>query len=123
MPNLSIKDVPEALAEKLRQRAVRNHRSLQGELMAMLEAATDEGAPRSARTPVAEPTLATASATLIVSDPVEAPETDGLLAELDAIVADSRWGSGPLLTREQTHDRRLMRELEFIQRQQEDAPH
>lgn len=39
MPNLSVKDVPEALAEALRQRAARNHRSLQGELMAILETA------------------------------------------------------------------------------------
>jgi len=39
MPNLSIKDVPEAWAEALRQRAARNHRSLQGELMAILERA------------------------------------------------------------------------------------
>ena len=39
MPNLSIKDVPEPLAEALRQRASRNHRSLQGELMAIIEAA------------------------------------------------------------------------------------
>jgi antitoxin FitA len=36
MPNLSIKDVPEPLAEALRQRAARNHRSLQGELMAII---------------------------------------------------------------------------------------
>ena len=36
MPNLSIKDVPEELAEALRQRAARNHRSLQGELMAII---------------------------------------------------------------------------------------
>ena len=35
--NLSIKDVPDDLAESLRERARRNHRSLQGELMAMLE--------------------------------------------------------------------------------------
>lgn len=42
MPNLSIKSVPEALAESLRQRAARNHRSLQGELMAILEAAVLE---------------------------------------------------------------------------------
>lgn len=35
--NLSIKNVPDALAEKLRRRAVGNHRSLQGELMALLE--------------------------------------------------------------------------------------
>lgn len=37
--NLSIKNVPEVLVERLRARAVRNHRSLQGELMAILEAA------------------------------------------------------------------------------------
>lgn len=39
MPTLSIKDVPEDWAEALRQRAARNHRSLQGELTAILEAA------------------------------------------------------------------------------------
>lgn len=39
MPNLSIKDVPEAWAEILRQRASANHRSLQGELMAIIEQA------------------------------------------------------------------------------------
>lgn len=44
MPNLSIKDVPEALAEALRQRAARNHRSLQGELMAIVEQAASESA-------------------------------------------------------------------------------
>jgi len=35
--NLSIKNVPDELAERLRQQAARHHRSLQGELMAMLE--------------------------------------------------------------------------------------
>ena len=35
--NLSIKSVPRHLAEKLRKRAAKNHRSLQGELMAILE--------------------------------------------------------------------------------------
>ena len=37
MTTLSIKDVPPAWAEALRQRAARNHRSLQGELMALIE--------------------------------------------------------------------------------------
>ena len=37
--NLSIKNVPDELAKRLRERAARNHRSLQGELMAILEAA------------------------------------------------------------------------------------
>lgn len=35
--NLSIKRVPHELAERLRQRAARHHRSVQGELMTMLE--------------------------------------------------------------------------------------
>ena len=43
MSNLSIKDVPEALAQSLRQRAARNHRSLQGELMAIIEQAVMAG--------------------------------------------------------------------------------
>ena len=37
--NLSIKSVPDQLAARLRERAERNHRSLQGELMAIIEAA------------------------------------------------------------------------------------
>jgi len=35
--NLSIKNVPDELAQRLRERAARNHRSLQAELMALLE--------------------------------------------------------------------------------------
>lgn len=37
--SLSVKDVPQELAEALRQRAARNHRSLQGELLHILETA------------------------------------------------------------------------------------
>ena len=37
--NLSIKNAPEHLVERLRRRAAKNHRSLQGELMAIIEAA------------------------------------------------------------------------------------
>jgi len=45
--NLSIKEVPDALADRLRARAERHHRSLQGELMAIIEhAVTDESAMR-----------------------------------------------------------------------------
>jgi antitoxin FitA len=40
--NLSIKEVPEAMAARLRARAERNHRSLQGELMAIIEKAAAE---------------------------------------------------------------------------------
>jgi plasmid stability protein len=40
--NLSIKDVPDDVAERLRARAARNHRSLQGELMSIVEQAAAE---------------------------------------------------------------------------------
>ena len=40
--NLSIKDVPDEIAAQLRERAESNHRSLQGELLAIIEAATWE---------------------------------------------------------------------------------
>jgi plasmid stability protein len=53
MPNLSIKDVPEALAEALRQRALQNHRSLQGELMAIIQQAVQ--APPAARPAASSP--------------------------------------------------------------------
>lgn len=45
MPNISIKDVPDKWAEALRKRAARNHRSLQGELMAIIEMAANEASP------------------------------------------------------------------------------
>ena len=48
MANLSVKDVPDDLAERLRQRAARNHRSLQGELMAIIEQAASETMPPAA---------------------------------------------------------------------------
>lgn len=37
--NLSVKNVPDGLAERLRERAASNHRSLQRELMSILEQA------------------------------------------------------------------------------------
>ena len=40
--NISIRDVPEAVAETLRRRAARSRRSLQGELMLILERAAAE---------------------------------------------------------------------------------
>jgi plasmid stability protein len=50
--NLSIKDVPRDLAERLRQRAARHHRSLQGELMSIIEqAAAEPGPARAAAVP------------------------------------------------------------------------
>lgn len=43
--NLSIKNVPDDLADRLRQRADAAHRSMQGELMAILESALDMKPP------------------------------------------------------------------------------
>ena len=43
---LSIKNVPDELAQRLKERAARNHRSLQGELMSIIQSAA---APSSSR--------------------------------------------------------------------------
>ncbi|MDP1647643.1 MAG: Arc family DNA-binding protein [Rubrivivax sp.] len=118
--SLSIKDVPEALAERLRLRAARNHRSLQRELMAIVEAAVEPGVGvvplqdtggRATTAPVAAHESDGVYAVTAHEQPPGV--ADDLLAELDAIVACSRWGSAPLLTREQAHDRALARELDF----------
>lgn len=37
MPDLSVKNVPETLVMKLRERAALRHRSMQGELMALIQ--------------------------------------------------------------------------------------
>ncbi len=43
--NLSIKNAPDRVAQRLRERAERNHRSLQGELLAIIEAAVLDDRP------------------------------------------------------------------------------
>lgn len=43
--NLSIKNAPDDVVQRLRERAERHHRSLQGELMAIIEAAVREERP------------------------------------------------------------------------------
>lgn len=52
--NLSIKNVPDALAERLRLRAEHNHRSLQRELMSILEHAAKEPGSLAPDTPISE---------------------------------------------------------------------
>lgn len=47
--NLSIKNVPDEVAEKLRQRAKINHRSLQGELLALLQDSVEPASKLNAR--------------------------------------------------------------------------
>ncbi len=51
--NLSVKNVPDALADRLRARAERNRRSLQRELLSILEAAVDQRAPPAPLAPAA----------------------------------------------------------------------
>ena len=43
--NLSIKNAPDDLVRRLKARAVRHHRSLQGEALAILEAAVRDDEP------------------------------------------------------------------------------
>lgn len=89
MPSFSIKDVPDHMAEQLRQRAARHHRSIQGELMAILQEAIN--APD------------------VIPQQVRIVGRDDLLSRLDAIVAGSTWGAAPLLSRSEANDRALSR--------------
>ena len=43
--NLSIKNAPDDVVQRLRERAERHHRSLQGELMAIIEASVRDDRP------------------------------------------------------------------------------
>lgn len=95
--SLSIKNVPNDLAARLRSRAERNHRSLQGELLAILEGATNE--------PCVVGSIGGAGNQRVA----ETSPTPRLLARLLAIAGDRRIESTKRLTREQAHDRRSLR--------------
>ncbi len=45
--NLYIKNVPDHIVQRLRERAARHHRSLQGELLAIVEPAVEPSPPAS----------------------------------------------------------------------------
>jgi len=68
MPNLSIKNVPENLLSQLRERASRHHRSLQGELMALLSAAVETSPSHVAPAATDEPSTARRSGSRRVED-------------------------------------------------------
>lgn len=110
---LTIKQVPDEMAARLRALAASHHRSLQGELMHTLEAllaaheqdAAQTGAGNVARSAHARP----------LERPAHAPSgTSDLLAQLDSIVSGSNWGHAPLLSRDQANDRSLLREFEHL---------
>ncbi len=52
--NLSIKNAPDDVVARLRRRAEQHHRSLQGELLAIIEAAVREDQPATAADILAE---------------------------------------------------------------------
>ena len=81
---LTIKNVPDELAAALRAQAARNHRSLQGELMSLLEAVIMRQGGAA---------------------PVPAPRPEALAEELQALVAGSNFGAEPWLTREEANER------------------
>ena len=120
--SLSIKGVPEAMVERLRRRAEGNHRSLQRELMAIVEAAVQQGPRPSARAETS-PRLSGSGLRAAESEAVwqvsASTASDKLLEELDTIVSGSHFGEAPLLTRDQLHDRALAREIDFDGRQAE----
>lgn len=88
--NLSIKGVPDALAERLRVRAERNHRSLQGELMAIVTEAVGE--PQSGKT---VPLRAPAGQLSGKGTRVGSKTTEQISAELRALFPEPIKG-GPL---------------------------
>lgn len=96
--NLSVKNVPDAVATKLRERAARNHRSLQGELMAILETAANA------------PSVGHANAGPVTYDLDARPSpVPGLMERLAAIAAERSLDTTKRLTRDQAHDRKLLR--------------
>ncbi len=99
--NLSIKNVPEAVAQGLRERAAQNHRSLQGELMAILEDAVSSPNPGRANASGAKYEYATGAS--------GAPSPNRLLERLRAIADDRGIDTTKRLTREQAHDRAQLR--------------
>ncbi|MBK7473174.1 MAG: Arc family DNA-binding protein [Burkholderiales bacterium] len=93
-----ITNVPESMAAKLRARAERNDRSLQGELMAILEnAATEPNVSRAGASGVRHKTEVTTA------------RADGLLDRLLAIAGERGIDTTTRLTREQAHDRKVLR--------------
>lgn len=86
--NLSIKNVPVELAEAIKAKASANHRSLQGELMAMLTANVGANVGTFGRRPTAHSPSALASRSAIEAQPrtQSLEEIDAALRKLFPIV-------------------------------------
>lgn len=95
---LTIKQVPDALAEKLRVQAAHNHRSLQGELMSILESVVSQQEVGKNKDYIHQRAKQ-------FSNDIDERSSCDLLAELDSIVAGSCWGNADILGREQANGR------------------
>ena len=104
--SLSVKDVPEEIAETLRTRAAAHHRSLQGELMAILEAAARDSLFAPAVVPSTAAPQAASRGTLTIQEslvrvrqvfPVPVPDPVGA-ARIVRQMRDTRYGEGWLAT-------------------------
>lgn len=115
MPNLSIKAVPEPLTEALRQRAARNHRSLQGELMAILEATTtgeSTGTTRASLAANASPATTDLPPEAKAVAPQPPATREARLTRLREIIAQAApYRATDRLSRDEAHDRDLTRKL------------
>ncbi len=89
--NFSVKNVPQDVAEQLRRRAERNHRSLQGELLAILEAAAHEAAPATQRPSPTQPSVDETLGRLRALFPV-ANKPGSASTELIRELRDGRYG-------------------------------
>jgi plasmid stability protein len=109
---LTIKQVPDELAARLRALAARNHRSLQGELMYTLQnklmsddeqRVSEEPPPAYAVSMVSEPFARSGSGkrSALTSEPV----ADDLLQRLQAIVGTQGIDTTQRLSRDETHAR------------------
>ena len=95
---LSIKGVPDAVAARLRARAEGNHRSLQGELLAIVErAVTEAAAPNQAPNQAPDPVPIYASAAAATSPLRYSPElptnTSGAAGGQPGMLGGTRRGS------------------------------
>src|SRR5574340_374740 len=112
---LTIKNVPDKLAEHLRAIAAAHHRSLQGELMAIIESVGrlhEAGKVNAAFQNALAESHGKETSPALTRGGSEA-SSDDLLEKLDAIVAGSQWGEAPVLTRAQANDRALAREFAY----------
>jgi plasmid stability protein len=113
---LTIKQVPDELAARLRALAARNHRSVQGELMHTLQSILMSDDERRVSEDISPVYAVSEQFARTGSDkrpsPASEPVVDDLLKRLLAIAGRQGIDTTQLLTREQIHDRALARQTD-----------